>query len=29
MSIKLATWSKQPGFWERLLLGDILDQTQQ
>ncbi len=25
----LATWSKQPGFWERLLLGDILDQTQQ
>lgn len=24
-----ATWSKQPGFWERLLLGDILDRTQQ
>jgi hypothetical protein len=25
----LASWSKQPRFWQRLLLGNILDQTQQ
>ena len=25
----LATWSKQPRFWKRLLLGNIFDQTQQ